>query len=105
MVAREWGYCTEIPVDAAIVAAFFCDVSGSSATTPASSTSSDRRPSRVRFAPEPVTAVVEIPSGLLMTAEEKHCLYRDNRNLETENRKRLFGTQIRSHLPLPQKCV
>ena len=75
---------TEIPVDAAIVAAFLGAVSGSLDTTPVSSISSDRHPSRVSFAPKPVTAVVEIPNCHLMTEEEKRCLYRDNRNLEAE---------------------
>lgn len=92
---------TEIPVDAEIAAAFFGAVSGSSATSPVSSISSDRHPSRVRFAPELVTAVVEIPSCLLMTTEEKRCLYRDNRNLEMEIEKgrleRRFDRSRRCH--------
>ena len=48
------------------------------------SVSSNHR-SRVFFPEKPVTAVKEIPSCLLMTAEEKNVLYRDKRTLRTES--------------------
>ena len=51
---------------------------------PLFSSSSCSRRSRVRFAPDLVSAVVEIPSHRSLTAEQKRCLYRNKRTLQTE---------------------